>query len=534
MTVDSVWHSDLFGRDELNGDVLLDFLRATEAADDSREPFDAFDQALTRLVTIDRLSISCLDRRTDRATVIYERGISLSTAAQHHSVPATFPALVHQAVQENRPVYHTIPDHDDVDRQDGPRRQAALRQALAAPVFVDADTAAVLVLSCTSPAPFSTAEARVVETFARVLGLALASHDISETTGHKETSREISRTIDRLMHTSSTTQLLDELQRVVIAITDATVLLFQLDHRNVRFVEARNPQPDLLMGQSLDDVGEQITSRVAELLAGGLSPGCATTLFTDPRAIGDAGVPVRTMDACHDLLAINAAAISVLDGHETSMWAMIAAWPETVSPVAAARHAESIDRLVRPAGALMQRLARMESLEQQVVEMDITCRPMNAVARTPRLQDAFEVICRTSQLVTNLDFVAIAETVNDHVFWHAATGAMDPSFLGTRVPVPPRILRDFLQHSFEVLLEDVHKEPDMTPEIMPLHTRERLRSTVILPVHVNARPRGAMVASQRHLHTFSPAELSLLHHLAGAVATAIAANDARLAEGENE
>lgn len=323
-------------------------------------------------------------------------------------------------------------------------------------------------------------------------------------------------------------ELIDRLEDSITAATDATLIRFELDGKHVRYADHRNLHPGMLFGEPIEEAGSRMASWVEGILETEVTAKTRTVLLADPEVAGtlERGIAFRELEAC--ALWVSAVAITVLRDREEPRAIIVAAWNVRVSQEATADAASWVDQLSAIAGPLLDRLAEMEALRHQVGELSIVRRLIDGVARAPSLQDALDLICRTTHLVTNLDFVAVAETVSDQVIWRAVAGAQDPTFLRQRVPVPPHILDEILQHRYEIILDDVHRYPDMTPEIMPVHTREKLRSTVVLPVHVNVRLRGLIIASQRRLHTFSDIELSLLHALAGTVATAIAADDVRM------
>jgi GAF domain-containing protein len=339
---------------------------------------------------------------------------------------------------------------------------------------------------------------------------------------------------ERFTRATTPQELLDQLEGSIVATTDAALLRFEVDGRDVRYAEHRNLHPGMLFAEPIEEVGSRMTNWMKEILETELAAATRTVLLTDPEGVPhlERDIAVRELEAC--ALWTSAVAITVLRGPEAPRGIIVAAWPDRVSREVAARATVLIDQLSTIAGPLLDRLVELEGLRHQVGELEVIRRLIDNVARTPQLQDALDIICRTTSLVTNLDFVAVAETVDNHVIWRALSGAQDSTFLHQRVAVPPHILDEILQHRYEIILDDVRRYPDMTPEIMPLHTREDLRSTVVLPVHVNVRLRALIVASQRHLHTFSDTELSLLHALAGTVATAIAAADARLLDAGDE
>ncbi|HYH11139.1 MAG TPA: GAF domain-containing protein, partial [Thermomicrobiales bacterium] len=193
--------------------------------------------------------------------------------------------------------------------------------------------------------------------------------------------------------------------------------------------------------------------------------------------------------------------------------------------------AVTIARVCDIAAPVLHRLRTVERLRHRVAESETIRRLTDSVARTPSFVGALDTICRSAQLITGLDLVATAATTSDYVIWKSACGASDPSFLDTRIEMPNDFLRNIMRRGQEVVMRDVRNHPVLEPRFMPVHTREGLRSSVTTPVYVNARLRALMLFGSRRLREFSRDEVMTMHAIAGTVATAIAASEARMSDG---
>jgi transcriptional regulator with GAF, ATPase, and Fis domain len=237
---------------------------------------------------------------------------------------------------------------------------------------------------------------------------------------------------------------------------------------------------------------------------------------------------VHGLDSLPDLTAAGAVVIAPLHAARTVLGALVAIWPDTLPAELLPSHARAIFSFSDLAGPALHRIVLNARLEQRLAEAETIRRLTESIARTPRLEDALDIISRTSRIITGVDFVAVAEATPDHVIWHSVSGARDPSFLHQRLPGPSQVLSTLLAHHQEVLIEDARHHPEYSPELMPVHTAEGLRSTAIIPVYVNARLRATLLFGRRRPHVFTPDELTTFHSIAAAAATAVASADARI------
>lgn len=509
--------------------TLLDLLQRLDLAADRDGMFEAVEQAVLRVARPERLAIGTLDPTTRRLRMARLYGDSLGLPERYESLPADDHSLVQVPLTEGITVLHTLqPDHD-VYRGDAMRRQHGMRQTLVAPVIARGDVIGLLVLDSTAPDRFSVETATVVEAIGRMLGLALVAHpDIASPASM---SQVISDTLARIAMAESAEAARDILVHAVEAATGATTLLFdRTDRDTYRYSgghRAANPVFDEL---DLDRAGDAIAGEIANLIDTSIGRdtipqrAVVTGLSLGP----DVPARVRPPDALPELPGVGAAAIAPLHGAREVIGALVAIWPESVPADLLAGHVRAVFSFCDIAGPTLHRMTLADRLEQRLAETETLRRLTDSIARTPKLQDALDIICRTSRLITGADFVAIAEFTADEVMWHSASGAQSTDFLHQRLPGPVGVLGRLLSHQTAVLIEDTRRHPEFSPEAMPIHTAQGLRSTSIIPVYVNARVRAAMVFAWRRPREVTRDEQATFHALAATASTALASSDARV------
>ncbi len=507
---------------------LLDLLRHLDQAADPDAMFEAVEQSLLRLAHPDRIAIATTDATTRRLRVVRMYGSSLGLPDHYEMLPTDERSLIHVPLTQGIAVTHTVrPDRDEY-RGDEMRREHGMRQALIAPIIARGAVIGLLNLNSTAPDRFSVETTAIVEAVGRMLGLALVAHpDISNPA---PTSQVISETLARIAMAETAAAVRASLFQGVERATDASTLLFdRTDDRAYRYAGGQRAADPSLASLDLDAAG----SAIAPLLAGLIdtSVGDATipqrVIVTSP-PLDDAPARIVSPDALPDLPGSGAVVITPLHAAREVLGALVAILPNSVPDELLPSHARAIFSFSDIAGPALHRLILVDRLEQRLAETETVRRLTDSIARTPKLQDALDIICRTARLVTSADFVAICEATPDHVIWHSASGAHSTAFLHQRLPGPSGVLGRLLAHQSAVLIEDARHHPEFSPEAMPVHTAEGLRSTAILPVSVNARVRAAIVIAWRRPRAFDANELPTFHALAATASTALASSDARM------
>ena len=508
---------------EMDGDDLafLDLLRHLGEERDPNALYRELDRALERLVRFERIAVARFNPITRSITTVYERGVGIGLPERYELIHTGRRSLSFGVISDGAGMLHTVPDDIDVYRGDAIRRRYGLRQVLVSPIVARGAAAGVLKLYSTDPDRFTSVTIGIAERHSRALGLALGSVE-----GHVEidatTERLIADVALDIACAESQARLLDALYRGIVTATGAAVLRFERQRSGQHvFVDARNSGGVRAPGQSVDDIGEELAHRLTGLLQAASERQDVALLSHD-----DTSIPALQIGPLGDLFNTTAVIVVPMRAGEESLGVLVGAWPDATSGAELERHTATFRRLVELAVPALQRTRRIEHLEQRLSESETIRRLTESIVRTPRFRDALDLICRTSELITGLDVVVAGETTSDHLIWHAASGAADMSFIGQRVPIPSHIFSRILRSSEQVVLEDVRHTPELPPEIVPLHTREGLRSTVVVPIYVHARLRGMMMFSSRRLHRFTDDEISMIQALAGTMATAVAASDA--------
>ncbi len=513
--------------------TLLDLLQRLDRAADPDAMFEAVEEAVLTFAQPDRLAIGSFDPTTRRIRTERLHGDSLGLPDHYETLPADDRSLVRVPLTEGITVLHTLqPDHD-VYRGDAMRRQHGMHQSLVAPVIARGAVIGLLVLDSVAPDRFSVETATVIEAIARMLGLALAVH--TDATTPTPASQVISDTLARIAMAESAGAIRECLYRGVEEATDATTLLLDRnDDDTYRYAgahRASNPAFDTL---DLDQVGTTIAGEIANLIDASIGRDTIPqrVIVTDHSPGPGAPARVCSPEALPDMPGVGAMVVAPLHAAREVVGALVAIWPDAVSPDLLPGHARAIFGFCDIAGPALHRLNLIDQLEKQLAETETLRRLTDSIARTPKLQDALDIICRTSRLITGADFVAIVEITADHVIWHSASGAQTTAFLHQRLPGPVGVLGRLLSHQTAVLIDDARHHPEFSPEAMPIHTAEGLRSTSLIPVYVNARVRAAMVFAWRRPHAVESDALSTFHALAATASTALASSDARMRVSE--
>jgi GAF domain-containing protein len=514
--------------------VLLDLLQRLDQAADPDAMFEAVEQALMHVARPDRIAIGTLDPTTRRLRIVRLHGDSLGLPDHYETLPTDEHSLIHLPLTQGIPVMHTLRPDRDVYRGDAMRRRHGMQQALIAPVIARGAVIGVLALNSVAPDRFSVETATLVETVARLLGLALVAHP--DVASPNPASQVISDTLARIAMADSAADVRACLYHGVECATGATSLHFErLDDGAYRYVGGHRAADPALDALDLDDAGAAVADALPALID--TSVGRDTipqrVIVTDLPVGGDAPARVGSAAELPDLAGVGAAVVAPLHAAREVLGALVAIWPESVPAELLPSHARAIFSFSDIAGPALHRLILVDRLEQRLAETETMRRLTDSIARTPRLQDALDIICRTSRLITGADFVAMAEVTPEHVIWHSASGAHSTAFLHQRLPGPVGVLGRLLSHQTAVLIEDARHHPEFSPEAMPVHTAEALRSTAIIPVYVNARVRAAIVIAWRRPRGFGSGEVSTFHALAATAATALASSDARMRTGED-
>jgi GAF domain-containing protein len=491
--------------------------------------FAAAEQALTCLVRPERVAIGTLDSTTRRLRIVHLHGDSLGLPDQYETLPTDQRSLIHVPLTQGITVMHTLHPDRDIYRGDAMRRAHGMKQALIAPIIARGAVIGLVTLNSTAADRFTVETSAIVEAVARMLGLALVAHP--DVASPAPTGQVISETLARIAIAETAEEVRESLYAGVERATGATLLHFErLLGGAYRYIGGRRAADPAIDALDLDRAGRDIASVLATLIDASVGTDTIPQRVVVTDLPLDDGAPARTqsLDALPDIPALGAAVIAPLHAARDVLGALVAIWPETVPAELLPSHARAIFSFSDIAGPALHRLVLVDRLEQRLAETETIRRLTDSIARTPRLQDALDIICRTSRLITGVDFVAIVEVASEHVTWHSASGAHSTEFLHQRLPGPSGVLGSLLSHQTEVLLEDARHHPEFSPEAMPVHTSEGLRSTAMIPVYVNARVRAATVFAWRRPHTFTSDELVTFHALAATASTALASADARM------
>ncbi len=514
---------------------LLDVLRSLEQEAHPAGMYAVIDDALSRRILFDRIAFGRLDQATRRITVEYERGVSLGFPARYETLPTYATSLFNTAVEHGKTVLHHVPDAGELRDGDAVRRKLGIRQALVSPITANGEVSGIILLNSLAPSGFTDSTITTVETFARVLGMALAARQSpSYGTGTMHASETLAITLARIALAETVDEVIDHLYHGIVTTTGASILRFSRSPEGAYAFEDARQGPDCHL--DLWQTGRAIAGRLHGLIDANVAFGAIPqrAIFADRHSSDlDALAQLHDAGTLDKRLHGAVAAATPLHAARDVLGALVTVWPGPTVDTTLPDHIRTVFSFGDLAGPAIHRLILLQRLEQRVAEIDTIRRLTDSVARTPRYHDALDIICRTSHLITGFDFVAVLETATDHLTWRAVAGARDTSYLNQRHPARHRAIARIEQSDEEVIIPDVHRDPEFTPELMPVHRAEGLRSTALIPVYVNARLRAAMVFASRQLHTYTESELAVLHSLAATVATAIASDDARLRQTSN-
>ena len=516
---------------------ILDLLRELDRHQDAEALYDTVHQTLAQHVMFDRLAIGLVDGDTRRITTVYDRGMSTGLPVGHETLPPDQRSLTLSVVRDGASVLHTVPPDVDAYRGDAIRRQFGLWQVLITPIVIDGGVYGVLKIYSNDPRRFDNGTVALVEAYSRALGLAIAAKNATTVPRWQSIADEVlADTASRIARAERVEQLADDLHRGLHEATGAsTIRLMRNAHGTYELAEARYMTAlrsgDQQVAQAANEIASQIPELIAQDEAQFGRP--RTTLFMDAAASVRSSVQARPLGSVADPITTPGLILTPLHTGREVLGAIVGAWPANTSPEHIAGCALFFDRLGDLVGPALHRLLLLDRLEQRLSEIETIRRLTDSIARTPEFQEALEIICRTAQLLTGQDFIGIAETATDHMTWHAAAGALDTGFLHRHIAGPNHVLKRVLHGRQDIVMEDVRQDVQYTPEIMPIHMRENLRSSVIVPVYVNASLRAIMIFGSRRLRRYSTDEIANLHSLAATVATAFASADARLRATDN-
>lgn len=363
---------------------------------------------------------------------------------------------------------------------------------------------------------------------------------MSESPAHDSGSsvdeHSLSTLLTDIARSNSIEQALDTMLNGLDSLTGASLLHFECLHddeyrlaRTRGSVEVREPD------QTLHDAGGELAGHLPTLLEAGRA-GFDTygAMLVSRIGGGDhTTLPIRESGIFDRVFRVDVAAIAPLRFASETTGVLIALWPAPTPIATSASEAGVVARVALLTSPVLHRMLRIKHLQDRVAEVETIRRLTDSIARTPSLSGSLDIVCRSARLITGLDLVASAMTSGDYLAWNAASGAIDPSFLGSRIAMPSHFIRGIMQRGQEVILSDVRAHPELEPKIIPVHTRERLRSSVTIPVYVNARLRAILLFGSRRVRPYHPSEVRTMHAIAGAVATAIAADDAHVSRGDN-
>lgn len=348
--------------------------------------------------------------------------------------------------------------------------------------------------------------------------------------------REIERLLFEIVQADSPDQLIGHTIGGLSELSTAALLYYERDTDGAyRLVHARDRAGTRQRGRAVGELGAILADHLPELVEGDGSPiADPATLHMDGAQDSSAPLPARRLGPFDEIFTTEAATIAPLRLGAELIGTVVAVWPTGTPPATVASEDRAIARVCSIAGPTLYRLKQIDYLRFRLAESETIRRLLDSVARTPDFIGSLDTICRSAKLITGLDFVAIASTTSDHVIWQTASGATDPSFVGSRIRMPNFLLKGLIRRGEEIVLTDVRNNPPVEPRFMPIHTREGIRASVTTPVYVNARLRAMMLFGSRRVREFSPQEIRTMHAIAGTVATAVASSDTRLRVGEHE
>lgn len=512
---------------------LLALQRRLDGERSAEGMFRAVDDALAEVIAFDRIAIGRRNAVSNRITIEYERGLSLGYPSRYEALPPDSSSLIHPVVVGGRSIRHTVPDDHDVFRGDPVRRRHGVRQAIVTPITADGAVTGIVTINSIAADTFTDETTTIVEMASRLLGLALSARE-TRSAEMVLAGEALADTLTRMAFASSLPDVVDALYHGIETATGACAIRFARRERGgYRFVDAHHGCSVASPQHDVASIGAALAPRLAGFVDADVGGGAVPQrqIFTD-LPLGD-GAPavVRSLDTIGVDIDADLVAVTPIHAAREVLGLLVGVWPDAGPPERIVDHLGYLFRFGDVAGPALHRLILMQRLEQRIAETETVRRLTESIARTPRYQDALDIITRTAQMLTGLDMVAVVEIAADYIIWRSASGARDTSFLNRRLPVPPRVLSEILESHQEVVLDDVRSDPEFTPDLMPVHIAEGLRSTVVVPVHVNARLRAAMIFASRRLRDFPAEEITMQHALAATVATALASADARVRDG---
>lgn len=509
----------------------LELISRLDRCLDQTALYDVISQAIAHRIPIDRLEIALVDPGTSRTSAVFGCGNPNVLPGNDDYLHSSERAMIHSVVQDGKSVLDTVPSDFDASAGENTMRAGGPWQLLISPVVINGDVYGVIKTYSRDPNRLDANAATTVETYSRMLGIAIAALHARNVPGwHPGDDDLLADISSRIMRAETTEQLVDEMHRGLHEATGASTMRFTRDSNGTYHLAESHSMTALgYRGQDTINIASTISSLLPELVLGDVprSDLPQTMLFMDG---GDtrSDMQVVPLSTLAGLIPTPALVLSPLHSAHEVLGVVVGMWPASTSPDYIVGRASCFKRIGDLAGPALQRLLSLERFEQRVAEIETIRRLTDSIARTPDLYEALGIVCRTAQLLTEQDFIGIAETTTSHMVWRAATGALDSTFLHRQIAVPNHVLKRMLHQHQEIVTEDVRQDSYFRPEIMPIHTRENLRSSAIIPVYVNASLRAIMLFGSRQLRTYLDDDIATLHALAATAVTAIASEDARL------
>ena len=510
----------------------LELITKLDRRREQKALYDVISKAIAHHILIDRLEIALVDPGTSRTSAVFECGNPNVLPANDDHLQSSERVMIQRVVQDGKSVLSTVPSDFDALAGENTMPAGGSSQLLVSPVVINGDVYGVIKIYSRDPNRFDGNTATTAETYSRMLGLAIAALHARNVPGwHPRADDVLADISSRIMRAETTEQLVDEMHWGLHEATGASSMHFTRDSNGTYHLAESHSMTALgYLARDTVNIASTISSLLPELVMPDAlrSDLPKTMLFMDGVADTRPDMQVVPLAALAGLIPTPALVLSPLHSIDEVLSVVVGIWPASTNPDHLVGRALCFKRIGDLVGPALQRLRSLERLKQRVAEIETIRRLTDSIARTPDLHEALGIVCRTAQLLTEQDFIGIAETATGHTIWRAATGALDPTFLHQQIAVPNHVMKRMLHQHQEIATEDVRQNSYFRPEIMPIHMRENLRSSAIIPIYVNSSLRAIMLFGSRQLRTYLDDDIATLHALAATAVTAIASEDARM------
>lgn len=205
----------------------LELISKLDRCRNQKALYDVISHAIAHHILIDRLEIALVDPGTSRTRTVLECGNSNVLPANDDYLHSSERAMIQSVVQDRHSVLGTVPSDFDALAGENTLPAGDPWQLLISPVVINGDVYGVIKTYSRDPHRFDANTTTTVETYSRMLGLAIAAlHARNEPGLHPNAGDALADISSRIMRAETTEQLVDEMHRGLHEATGASTMRF--------------------------------------------------------------------------------------------------------------------------------------------------------------------------------------------------------------------------------------------------------------------------------------------------------------------